>query len=78
VDSKQPLQAKLRSLIEGPEGAAFTVSNVEPVTPALVALMVETPPRAPVARPAAVIAAMPGTDEAQIALAVRFSKLPSL
>jgi hypothetical protein len=58
--------------------AAVTVSNVEPLMDDDVAVMVEVPTPAPVARPAVLIVAIEVVAELQVTLDVRFCVEPSL
>jgi methylglyoxal synthase len=58
--------------------AAFTVSKVEPLSDDDVAVIVELPTPAPVARPAALIVAMVVVPEVQVTLDVTFCVVPSL
>jgi hypothetical protein len=58
--------------------AAVTVSVAEPFIVPDVALMVEVPTPAPVARPAAVIVATVVVPELHVAVLVRFWVVPSL
>jgi methylglyoxal synthase len=58
--------------------AAVTVRTVEPLIPPEVAVIVEFPTPAPVARPAALIVAVVVVPEDQVTLDVRFCVVPSL
>src|SRR5271167_485290 len=58
--------------------AAFTVSNVEPEIDNDVAVIVEVPTPAPLARPAALIVAVAVVPDDQVTVEVRFSVVPSL
>jgi hypothetical protein len=58
--------------------AAFTVSKVEPLIDDDVAVMVEVPMPAPVARPAALIVAVVVVPDDQVTVDVRFCVVPSL
>ena len=58
--------------------AAVTVSKVEPLSDDDVAVIVELPTPAPVARPAALIVAMVVVPEVQVTLDVTFCVVPSL
>jgi len=58
--------------------AAVTVSKVEPLIDDDVAVMVEVPTPAPVARPAALIVAVVVVPEDQVTVLVRFCVVPSL
>ena len=58
--------------------AAVTVSTVEPEIAPDVALIVEVPTPAPVARPAAVIVATGVVPELHVTVLVRFCVVPSL
>ena len=58
--------------------AAVTVSKVEPLIAPDVALIVEVPTPAPVARPAALMVAVAVVPEDQVTLDVRFCVVPSL
>jgi len=58
--------------------AAVTVSKVEPLMDDDVAVIVELPTPAPVARPAALIVAVVVVPEFQVTLDVRFCVVPSL
>jgi len=58
--------------------AAVTVSTVEPEIDDDVAVIVEFPTPAPVARPAALIVAIEVVPELQVTLEVRFCVVPSL
>jgi hypothetical protein len=58
--------------------AAVTVSKVEPLMDDDVAVIVEVPTPAPVARPAALIVAVEVVPEDQVTVDVRFCVVPSL
>jgi hypothetical protein len=58
--------------------AAVTVRTVEPLIPPDVALIVEVPTPAPVARPAALIVAVVVVPELHVTVLVRFCVVPSL
>jgi hypothetical protein len=58
--------------------AAVTVSKVEPLIDDDVAVIVELPTPAPVARPTALIVAMVVVPEVQVTVDVRFCVEPSL